>query len=73
MAVPANDFPWSWKFNESYQGGPKIDLLPCAIRGGFAAGFRKIIGHSVKSGSLGVTDPWFSEESAYNTSKLASR
>ena len=31
--------------------------------------FRKILGHSVKCGGLGITDPWSSEESAYNTSK----
>ena len=29
----------------------------------------KILGHSVKHGGLGISDPQFSEESAYNTSK----
>ena len=28
----------------------------------------KILGHSVKHGGLGILDPWFSAESAYNTS-----
>ena len=35
--------------------------------------FRKILGHIVKHGDLGITDPWLSAESAYNTSKAASR
>ena len=37
------------------------------------ADFWKILGHSVKHGGLGITDPRLSEESAYNTSKAASR
>ena len=37
------------------------------------ANFLKSLGHSVKHGSLGTPDPWLSVESAYNTSKLASR
>ena len=36
------------------------------------ADFRKILGHSVKHGGLGIPDPRFSEESAYNTSKADS-
>ena len=35
------------------------------------AHFRKILGHSVKHGSLGIPYPCMSEESAYNTSKAA--
>ena len=35
--------------------------------------FRKILGHSVKYGGLGIPDPRSSSESAYNTSKAASR
>ena len=35
--------------------------------------FRKILGHSVKHSGLGIPDPWSSSESAYNTSKAASR
>ena len=31
--------------------------------------FQKILGHSVKHGGSGILDPWFSAESAYNTSK----
>ena len=34
--------------------------------------FRKIIGHSVKHGGLGIPDPRLSTESAYNTFKAAS-
>ena len=37
------------------------------------ADFRKILGHGVKHGGLGIPDPQLSEESAYNTSKAASR
>ena len=37
------------------------------------ADFRKILGHSVKHGGLGIPDPWHSAECAYNTSKLAIR
>ena len=37
------------------------------------ADFRKILSHSVKHGGLGIPDPRFSAESAYNTSKVASR
>ena len=36
------------------------------------ANFRKILGHCVKHGSLGIPDPWLSAESAYNISKEAS-
>ena len=35
--------------------------------------FRKIMGHSVKHGGLGIPDPRLSAESAYNTSEAASR
>ena len=34
--------------------------------------FRKILGHSVKHGGLGIPDPCFSAENAYNTFKAAS-
>ena len=34
---------------------------------------RKILGHSIKHGSLGIPDPRLSAECAYNTSKAASR
>ena len=34
--------------------------------------FRQILGHSVKHGGLGIPDPRFSEESAYNNSKADS-
>ena len=37
------------------------------------ADFRKILGHSVKHGGLGIPDPRLSAECAYNTSKAASR
>ena len=37
------------------------------------ADFRKILDHSDKHGSLDILEPWLSEESAYNTSKAASR
>ena len=36
------------------------------------ADFRKILGHSVKHGGLGIPDPRMSADSAYNTSKAAS-
>ena len=36
------------------------------------ANFRKILGHSVKHGGLGIPDPWLSSESAYNKSKAPS-
>ena len=37
------------------------------------ADFRKILGHSVKHGGLGIPDPRQSAECAYNTSTVASR
>ena len=37
------------------------------------ADFWKILDHSVKHGGLGIPDPRSSEESAFNTSKAASR
>ena len=37
------------------------------------ANFRKILGHSIKYGGLGIPDPQQSAECAYNTSKAASR
>ena len=46
----------------SLSGGEEIDT-----------DFRKILGHGVKHGVLGIPDPRQSAESAYNTSKAASR
>ena len=43
-------------------GGEEID-----------ANFRKILGHGVKHGGLGIPEPRLSAESAYNTSKADSR
>ena len=37
------------------------------------ADIRKILGHSVNNGGLGILDPRLSVESAHNTSKAASR
>ena len=34
--------------------------------------FQQILGHSVKHGGLGISDPRFSAESTYNTSKATS-
>ena len=34
--------------------------------------FRKIRGHSLQRGSLGIPEPWSSVESVYNTYKAAS-
>ena len=50
------------KFFPSLFGGEEID-----------ADFRKILGHCVKHGGLGIPDTQQSAESAYNTSKAASR
>ena len=50
------------KFSPSLFGGEEI-----------TANFWKILGHSVKHGGIGITDPRLSAESAYNTSKAASR
>ena len=37
-----------------------------------SADLRKILGHSVKRGGLGIPYPWLSAECVYNTSKEAS-
>ena len=37
------------------------------------ADFCKILGRSIEHGGLSIPDPWLSAESAYNTSKAASR
>ena len=37
------------------------------------ADFRQTLGYSIKHGGLGIPDPRLSAESAYNTSKAASR
>ena len=50
------------KISPSLFGGEEID-----------AEFRKILGHGVKHGGLGIPDPRQSAECAYNTSKAASR
>ena len=50
------------KFSPSLFGGEEIDT-----------DFRKILGQSVKHGGLGIPNPRLSVESAYNTSKAASR
>ena len=51
------------------------DKIPPSIFGwkDIDADYRKILGHSVKHGGLGIPDPWLSVECAYNTSKAASR
>ena len=49
------------KFSHALFGGKEINT-----------DFRKILGHSVKYGGLGIPDPWMSAESAYNTSKASS-
>ena len=47
---------------------------PSLFRGEeITADFRKILGHSVKHGGLGIPDPRLPAECAYNTSKAASR
>ena len=49
-------------------------ILPSLFGGeDIDADFQKILGHSVNHGGLGITDPRLSAESAYNTSKAASR
>ena len=50
------------KFFPSLFGGEEID-----------ADFRKILGHGVKHGGLGIPEPLLSAECAYNTSKASSR
>ena len=48
-------------------------LFPALFRGEeIKEKFWKILDHSVKHGGLGIPDPRLSEESAYNTPKLAS-
>ena len=48
---------------------------PPSLFGGeeITADFRKILGHSVKNGGLGIPDPRLSADSAYNTFKASSR
>ena len=49
-------------------------LSPSLFRGEeIDANFRKILGHSVKQGGLGIPDPRQLVECTYNTSKAASR
>ena len=48
--------------------------FPLLFRGEeITANFRKILGHIVKHGGLGIPDPGLSAECAYITSKAASR
>ena len=48
-------------------------LFPALFRGeDINAKFRKILGRSVNHGGLGIPDPCFPAESAYNTFKAAS-
>ena len=50
------------------------NFFPALLRGEEVdADFWKILGHSVKHGGLVILDARFSEESAYNTSKAATR
>ena len=45
-------------------------FLPVLFGGGeVSTNFREIQGHSVKRGGLGIPDPWFLVEPAYNTPK----
>ena len=51
------------------------DKLSPSLFGGeeITSDFRKILGHIVKHGGLGIPEPGLSAECAYNTSKAASR
>ena len=50
------------------------NFFPLMFRGEeIDAYFRKILGHGVKHGGLGIPYPRLSAESAYSTSKAASR
>ena len=52
----------------------KDKFLPALFGGeGINTNFRKILVHIVKHGGLDIPDPWLSAETAYNTSKAASR
>ena len=52
----------------------KEKFFPLLFGGGeITANFWKILGHSLKHGGQGIPDPRMSKESAYNTSKAASR
>ena len=74
MAVPTKDFPRSWHSNGSIEEYLRNKFLPSLFGGeDITADFRKILGHSVKHGSLVITDPRLSAECAYNNSKAASR
>ena len=48
-----------------------LEKLSPSLFGGeeITADFRNILGHSVKHGGLGITDPWLSAESAYKNHK----
>ena len=49
-------------------------FFPAIFGGGeIKANFRKILGHSVNHGGVGIPNPRISAESAYNISKEASR
>ena len=74
MAVPSKYCPPRRHSDGSHLGGPKREIPPLLFGGEESTSdFRKILGHIVKHGGLGIPDPWLSAECAYNTSKAASR
>ena len=57
---------------EHLEESQREKFVPALFRGEkVVAYFRKILGHSVKCDGLGITEPWLSADSAYNTSKAA--
>ena len=73
MVVPANYCPGVGTLLGPIEEDLREKFFPALSRGEeINTDFRKILGHSVNHGGLGIPDPRLSSESAYNTSKAAS-
>ena len=70
MAVPAKDCPGVETLTDPIEEDLREKFFPSLFGGEeITANFRKILGHSVKHGGLGIPDPRLSVESEYSTSK----
>ena len=74
VAVPAKDCPRFGTLMIPIEEALREKVFPLLFGGEeINTDFRKILGHGVKHGGLGIPDPQLSAESAYNISKAASQ
>ena len=72
-AVPAKECPGVGTLMGIIEEALREKLFPALFRGeDINSDSRQILAHSVRHGGLVIPDPWLSEDSAYNTSRVES-